>query len=263
MDKDIELHLKRISRVLNPIISLRDVEVDFDGYKALNNINIDFPFNGVQFIIGPNGAGKTTILDAICGRVKTSKGTITYKNKHEVQNKKPESIVHLGISRKFQNPTIFNTQTVFENMKLALLSGKRNIWYLFNYSVTPEQIDLIDETLLKLDLLDFKNEISGSLSHGKKQWLEIAMSIIKDPELLLVDEPIAGMSPSERDKTGELLTEIGKDHTVLVVEHDMKFVSNFSSSVTVMHAGRIIDRGTFDQIVNNEQVIEIYLGRQN
>lgn len=263
MYKDLELHLKRIARVVNPIVSLRDVEVDFDGYKALNNINIDFPFKGVQFIIGPNGAGKTTILDAICGRVKTSKGIITYKNEHEVQNKKPESIVHLGISRKFQNPTIFNTQTVFENMKLSLLTGKRNIWYLFNHKITKEQEDIIDQTLLKLNLFEYKHVISGSMSHGQKQWLEIAMSIINNPELLLVDEPIAGMSPSERDRTGELLKEIGKDHTVLVVEHDMKFVSNFSTSVTVMHEGRIIDRGPFDKIVNNEQVIEIYLGRQN
>lgn len=263
MNKDLELHLMRVSRVVNPIVSLRDVEVDFDGYKALNNINIDFPFKGVQFIIGPNGAGKTTILDAICGRVKTSKGKILYKSDYEVQNKKPEDIVHLGVSRKFQNPTIFNTQTVFENMKLSLLNGKRNAWYLFNYKVTKEQEDIIDQTLTKLNLLDYKHEISGSMSHGQKQWLEIAMSIINNPELLLVDEPIAGMSPSERDKTGELLKEIGKDHTVLVVEHDMKFVSNFSTSVTVMHEGRIIDRGTFDKIVNNEQVIEIYLGRQN
>ncbi|GAA3649472.1 urea ABC transporter ATP-binding protein UrtD [Flavivirga jejuensis] len=263
MNKDLELHLKRIARVVNPIISLRDVEVDFDGYKALNTINIDFSFKGVQFIIGPNGAGKTTILDAICGRVKTSKGKIIYKETHEVQNKKPESIVHLGISRKFQNPTIFNTQTVFENMKLSLLTGKRNVWYLFNHKITKEEEDTIDQTLLKLNLLEYKNVISGSMSHGQKQWLEIAMSIINEPELLLVDEPIAGMSPSERDRTGELLKEIGKDHTVLVVEHDMKFVSNFSTSVTVMHEGRIIDRGAFDKIVNNEQVIEIYLGRQN
>ena len=255
--------LQRVLRVVNPIISLRDVEVDFDGYKALNNVNIDFPFKGVQFIIGPNGAGKTTNLDAICGRVKTSKGKIIYKGEDEIQNRPPEKIVHLGISRKFQNPTIFNTQTVFENMKLALLTGESSWWYLFASKISGEQKDIIDETLQKLNLLDVKDKISGSLSHGQKQWLEIAMSIINKPELLLVDEPIAGMSPSERDKTGELLTQIGKDHTVFVVEHDMKFVSNFSSSVVVMHEGRIIDRGSFDKIVNNQQVIEIYLGRQN
>jgi len=248
--------------VPNPIISLRDVEVNFDGYKALNNITIDFPHKGVQFIIGPNGAGKTTILDAICGRVKTSKGTINYKFETEIQNRKPEKIVHLGISRKFQNPTIFNTQTVYENMKLALISGKSTIWYLFNYKITGEQEAIIDETLEKLNLLTFKYAISGSLSHGQKQWLEIAMSIINQPELLLVDEPIAGMSPNERDKTGELLTQIAEERTVFVVEHDMKFVSNFSTSVLVMHEGKIIDRGSFDQIVNNQQVIEIYLGRQ-
>lgn len=247
---------------LSKIISLQGVEVDFDGYKALNNISIDFPYKGVQFIIGPNGAGKTTILDVICGRVKTSKGKIIYKGKNEIQNKKPEKIVHLGISRKFQNPTIFNTQSVYENMKLALITGKSAIWYLFNQKITPEQETIIDETLLKLNLLQVKHAISGSLSHGQKQWLEIAMSIINEPELLLVDEPIAGMSPNERDKTGELLTVLAKERTVFVVEHDMKFVSNFSSSVTVMHEGRIIDRGSFDKIVNNQQVIEIYLGRQ-
>ncbi|WP_289040607.1 urea ABC transporter ATP-binding protein UrtD [uncultured Zobellia sp.] len=263
MSNSIEIQKPQLPRFVNPIIGMYDVEVNFDGYKALNNINIDFSHKGVQFVIGPNGAGKTTILDAICGRVKTSKGKIVYKEEAEIQNRKPEEIVHLGISRKFQNPTIFNSQTVFENMKLALLTGKRNIWYLFRYKITGEQMDIIDETLSKLNLLEYKNTISGSLSHGQKQWLEIAMSIINDPELLLVDEPIAGMSPSERDRTGELLTSIGADHTVLVVEHDMKFVSNFSTSVTVMHEGRIIDRGSFDKIINNQQVIEIYLGRQN
>lgn len=253
---------KKLHRLVNPIIGMYDVEVNFDGYKALNNINIDFPAKGVQFIIGPNGAGKTTILDAICGRVKTSKGKIIYKGDIQIQNNKPEKIVHQGISRKFQNPTIFNTQSVYENMKLALISGKSTIWYLFNYKITGEQEDIIDETLQKLNLLEFKHAISGSLSHGQKQWLEIAMSIINQPKLLLVDEPIAGMSPNERDKTGELLTQIAEERTVFVVEHDMKFVSNFSTSVLVMHEGMIIDRGTFDQIVNNQQVIEIYLGRQ-
>lgn len=253
---------KELYRLVDPIIGVYDVEVNFDGYKALNNINIDFPAKGVQFIIGPNGAGKTTILDAICGRVKTSKGKIIYKGDAEIQNNKPEKIVHLGISRKFQNPTIFNSQTVYDNMKLALISGKPTIWYLFNHKISAEQETVIDETLEKLNLLEFKFVISGSLSHGQKQWLEIAMSIINQPELLLVDEPIAGMSPNERDKTGELLTQIAQERTVFVVEHDMKFVSNFSTTVLVMHEGTIIDRGTFDQIVNNQQVIEIYLGRQ-
>ena len=147
-------------------------------------------------------------------------------------------------------------------MKLALITGKSTLWYLFNTTITTEQHEIIDETLQKLNLLNVKHAISGSLSHGQKQWLEIAMAIINKPQLLLVDEPIAGMSPNERDKTGELLTQIAEDRTVFVVEHDMKFVSNFSTSVLVMHEGRIIDNGTFDKIVNNQEVIEIYLGRQ-
>jgi urea transport system ATP-binding protein len=249
-------------QVENPIVSLHQVEVNFDGYKAVNDVTIDFPAKGVHFIIGPNGAGKTTILDVICGRVKAAKGKVVYQQKREIQNLKPEKIVHMGISRKFQNPTIFPTQTVYQNMKLAIISGKSPFWYLVQTKLTNKQKHKIDEVLDSLDLLLYKSAISGSLSHGQKQWLEIAMAIINEPDLLLVDEPIAGMTPKERNKTGELLQKIGQERTVFVVEHDMKFVKNFSSAVTVMHEGRIICRGDFADVVNNQEVIEIYLGRQ-
>ncbi|MEI6950074.1 ATP-binding cassette domain-containing protein [Paraflavisolibacter sp. H34] len=246
-----------------PIISLSNVVVDFDGYKAVNDVSLTFPYKGVHFIIGPNGAGKTTILDVICGRVKAHKGTIVYKGQKEIQNQKPEAIVHLGISRKFQNPTIFPAQTVYENLKLAVLSGKPPLWYLYHFKLSGEDEGRIDRLLEKMSLAAHKHTVSGSLSHGKKQWLEIAMATINDPELLLVDEPIAGLSPSERDQTGELLQEIGRDRTVFVVEHDMKFVKNFSSNVVVMHEGRVICQGLFSEVVNNQQVVEIYLGRDS
>ena len=245
-----------------PLISIKDVVVTFDKYKAINNVSLDFPQGGVQFIIGPNGAGKTTILDVICGRVKARSGTIVYKNKHEIQNRKPEKIVHLGITRKFQNPTIFPTQTVYENMKLAVASGKNQFWYLFNSKISTEEEDAIDNVLEAISLKDYKDKISGMLSHGQKQWLEIGMAVVKKPELLLVDEPIAGMTSLERQKTGELLKEIGRERTVFVVEHDMPFVKEFASSVTVMHEGRVISRGSFEDISNNEEVVKIYLGRQ-
>jgi urea transport system ATP-binding protein len=245
-----------------PIISIKDVVVIFDKYKAINNVSLDFPQGGVQFVIGPNGAGKTTILDVICGRVKANSGTVLYKNKHEIQNRKPEKIVHLGITRKFQNPTIFPTQTVYENMKLAACSGKNQFWYLFNSKISAADKEAIDQTLETISLQDHKNKISAALSHGQKQWLEIGMAVVKKPELLLVDEPIAGMTSAERQKTGELLKEIGKERTVFVVEHDMTFVKEFASSVTVMHEGRVISRGSFQDISNNEEVVKIYLGHQ-
>ncbi len=245
-----------------PIISIRDVVVTFDKYKAINHVSLDFPQGGVQFVIGPNGAGKTTILDVICGRVKARSGTIVYKNKHEIQNRKPEKIVHLGITRKFQNPTIFPTQTVYENMKLAVASGKNQFWYLFNSKLHAGDMEAIDQVLEVISLKGHKHTVSGSLSHGQKQWLEIGMAVVKKPELLLVDEPIAGMTSAERQRTGELLKEIGRERTVFVVEHDMGFVKEFASSVTVMHEGRVISRGTFDDISKNEEVVKIYLGRQ-
>ena len=246
----------------NCIISIKEVVVSFDKFKAVNHVSVDFPQGGVQFIIGPNGAGKTTILDVICGRVKANSGTVLYKNKHEIQNRKPEKIVHLGITRKFQNPTIFPTQTVFENMKLAACSGKKPSWYLFNSKISPEDNEAIDQTLETISLHNIKNKISGSLSHGQKQWLEIGMAVVKKPELLLVDEPIAGMTSAERKKTGELLREIGKERTVFVVEHDMPFVKEFASSVTVMHEGRILAKGSFDDISKNDEVVKTYLGHQ-
>lgn len=246
----------------DPIISIKNVVVKFDKYKAINDVSLDFPKKGAQFIIGPNGAGKTTILDVICGRVKVNSGTVTYKNRHEIQNQKPENIVHLGITRKFQNPTIFPTQTVYENMKLAASSGKNKWWYLFNAKLSVQDQQAIDDILEIIALKDHKNTVSGSLSHGQKQWLEIGMAIVKNPDLLLVDEPIAGMTSAERQKTGELIREIGKERTVFVVEHDMPFVREFASSVTVMHEGRVISRGSFEEISNNEEVVKIYLGHQ-
>src|SRR5215207_3555756 len=164
----------------NPIISLSHVVVDFDGFKAVNDVSLSFPYKGVHFIIGPNGAGKTTILDVICGRVKAKKGEIVYKGQKEIQNHNPENIVHLGISRKFQTPSIFHTQTVYENLKLAIMSGKRPAWYLYNFKLPKTDEEKIDALLERVDMTEDKYTVSGTLPHGKKQWLEIAMAIIND-----------------------------------------------------------------------------------
>lgn len=243
------------------IISFRNVTVSFDGYKAIDGVDIDFPTGGVQFVIGPNGAGKTTLLDVICGRVSPAKGKVIYKNNQEIQSFSPEKIVHLGISRKFQNPSVFPAQSVQQNMELAVSSGKRTLWYFFKAKLQSAAYQRVDEVLEFIRLGPYRHRTAGSLSHGQKQWLEIGMAIVNDPDLLLVDEPVAGMTESERNRTGELLQEIGRSRTVIVVEHDMNFVRKYAHDVTVMHEGKVLCRGDFETVTGNSKVIEIYLGK--
>jgi urea transport system ATP-binding protein len=244
----------------NEVMYIESISVEFNGFKALNKVNM-FVNNGeLRFLIGPNGAGKTTLLDVICGKVKPSSGRVYFKDNIDVLAMTPNKICKAGISRKFQAPSIFGNLTVYENMELALAKSREVFTSLF-HKLTREDNDKIDETLKSVNLVEKKKDFAGSLAHGEKQWLEIAMTIIQDPLLLLVDEPVAGMTGKEREYTGVILQEISKKRSVIVVEHDMNFVEMFSNAVTVLHEGRILCEGTFDEIKNDPYVIEVYLGR--
>ena len=246
---------------MNHILECRNVVVDFDGFKALQGVNLAINKGEVRFLIGPNGAGKTTILDVICGKTKATDGQVLFQEQTNVVQKQEHQIVGLGITRKFQNPSIFNHLTVKENLELSLKQDRRLFSVLFA-KLTKEQELVIDRMLERIGLSDQKQEKAGFLSHGQKQWLEIGMQLMQEPELLLLDEPIAGMTGEEREKTGHLIHEISQTCSVVVVEHDMDFVRTFSKQVTVMHEGQILCEGTMDEVQNNPQVAEVYLGRR-
>jgi urea transport system ATP-binding protein len=240
------------------LLALEGVGVSFDGFKAVNDLNLYIDKGELRAIIGPNGAGKTTVLDLICGRTRVSEGSIKFKNQ-EISTRKEQDIVRLGIGRKFQTPTIYEDLTVFENLELSLPRGRSVAGALF-WKRTEEVVERVREiaamTFLK-ERLDWPAEI---LSHGQKQWLEIGMLLIQDPELLMLDEPVAGMSVSERAKTAELLKEIIKNRSVIVIEHDMKFVESIAHRVTVLHQGKVLAEGDMHSVQSNPKVKEVYLG---
>ena len=242
------------------IIYLEDVTVNFHGFKALNKVNFFVDSGEVRFLIGPNGAGKTTLLDVICGKVKPESGMVIFGDDVDICRLSEHMIARCGISRKFQTPSIFKNLTVFKNMLLALPKN-RGIFSSLFYSLTASDIDKINSSLSIVGLDSKSNQNAGSLSHGQKQWLEIAMTILQEPKLLLVDEPVAGMTEKERIKTGEILMEVARETSIIVVEHDMNFVKRFAKKVTVLHEGNILCEGTFNQIKNDPVVIEVYLGR--
>lgn len=241
------------------ILEVQDVSAVFDGFKALTNVNINVKYNEVHFLIGPNGAGKTTLLDIICGKTKCSSGKITYKNSTDITKEKDYEIVKLGIGRKFQAPSIFSNLSVYENMELALTERRNIIKAIFSKFKRNDKSIL--DILNTVNLLEHKDKNAGSLSHGQKQWLEIAMLLLQKPELLLLDEPVAGMGKSETEKTGKLLKQISKNCSVLVVEHDMEFVKNFADTVSVLHEGKNLCNGSVEEVQNNERVREVYIGR--
>ncbi|KNZ68937.1 ABC transporter [Thermincola ferriacetica] len=241
------------------ILYLENVTVDFDGFKAIQNLNSYIEYGELRFLIGPNGAGKTTLLDVICGKTKLTEGRVIFDNT-EITRKSEHEIVKMGICRKFQTPSVFNNLTVFENLELAVQKHRGILASLFR-NLTAEQAEKINATLENIGLADQAGVKAGSLSHGQKQWLEIGMQLVQDPELLLLDEPVAGMTKKETEKTGQLLREIAKNRSVLVVEHDMEFVRNFAQKVTVMHEGKILCEGTVDKVQSDPKVIEVYLGR--
>ncbi|WP_134703529.1 urea ABC transporter ATP-binding protein UrtD [Ammoniphilus sp. YIM 78166] len=244
-----------------PILSCRDVVVDFDGFKAIQGVNLTIETGEIRFLIGPNGAGKTTMLDVICGKTKAASGQIQFKDHPDISGSQEHEIVNLGIARKFQAPSIFSNLTVSENLELALKQD-RGLWSLLRAKLGGAERDKMWAVMEQTGLLYHRDEKAGLLSHGQKQWLEIGMQLMQEPELLLLDEPIAGMTGVEREKTGELIHEIAASCSVVVVEHDMDFVRQFSKTVTVMHEGQILCEGTMDEIQQNPMVAEVYLGRR-
>lgn len=242
------------------ILSLEDITVSFDGFKAIQGVSSKIEQGELRFFIGPNGAGKTTLLDVICGKVKPVTGRVVFKQKEDVLKKKEHEIVEMGIGRKFQVPSVFASLTVFENMELSIKNSRTLLSSIFS-PLTSMQRQKIDETLETMGLINKKQSTARTLSHGEKQWLEIGMLLLQEPDLLLLDEPVAGMGKAETEKTGNLLKDIARFCSVIVVEHDMEFVRNFASRVTVLHEGRILCEGTMDQVRKDQRVIDVYLGR--
>jgi urea transport system ATP-binding protein len=234
------------------------VAVSFDGFRAVDGLNLYVDYGELRVIIGPNGAGKTTVLDLICGRTRTSEGSIKFKNQ-EITAWKEQEIVRRGIGRKFQTPTIYEDLTVFENLELSVPRG-RDVFGALMWKRTPEVIEQVREVAKMIFLRDQLERPAETLSHGQKQWLEIGMLLIQDPELLMLDEPVAGMSVAERAKTAALLKEIIKDRSVIVIEHDMQFVESIAHRVTVMHQGKVLAEGDMQTVQNNPKVKEVYLG---
>jgi urea transport system ATP-binding protein len=241
------------------IVRIEGVSVDFSGFKALNKVDFSMDTGELRFLIGPNGAGKTTLLDVICGKVKPIEGRVLFGDGIDFEKLTDYKIARCGVSRKFQTPSVFENLTVFENMELAVKGG-RGLLASFRKHTSTEK-DRIHAALRTVDLEKRVFSKAGDLSHGEKQWLEIAMTITQEPALLMVDEPVAGMTGRERSRTGEILMETARDRSVLVVEHDMNFVRRFARTVTVLHEGRLLCEGTFQEVGNDPTVIDVYLGR--
>jgi urea transport system ATP-binding protein len=240
------------------LLALENVSVSFDGFKAVNELNLYIDKGELRVIIGPNGAGKTTVLDLICGRTKVSTGSIKFKDE-EITGLKENDIVKRGIGRKFQTPSIYDDLSVFENLEISFPRGRNVAGALF-WNRTSEIVERVHEIAETIYLSDQLNRQAETLSHGQKQWLEIGMLLIQDPELLMLDEPVAGMSVSERVKTAALLNTISQNRSVVVIEHDMKFVESIAHRVTVLHQGRVLAEGDMEAIQADPRVKEVYLG---
>ncbi|EHJ94480.1 urea ABC transporter ATP-binding protein UrtD [Vreelandella boliviensis] len=242
-----------------PILYMEDVTVSFDGFKAINNLNLTIDDGELRCIIGPNGAGKTTMMDIITGKTRPTSGSVWFGSRHNLLNMNEPDIASLGIGRKFQKPTVFEALSVFENLELAMAADKR-IFPTLTARMTGEIKDRIDEVLETIGLTALRHQPAGILSHGQKQWLEIGMLLMQRPRLLLVDEPVAGMTEQEMERTAELLTGLAGKQSVVVVEHDMGFVRSIARQVTVLHQGSVLAEGSMDQVSNDPKVIEVYLG---
>ncbi|MAX31989.1 urea transport system ATP-binding protein [Onishia taeanensis] len=244
-----------------PILYLEDVNVSFDGFKAINNLNLTINDGELRCIIGPNGAGKTTMMDIITGKTRPDSGQVWFGSRHNLLTKNEPEIASLGIGRKFQKPTVFEALSVFDNLELAMAADKRVLPTL-TARLSGEQRSRIDEVLETIGLESLCGRQAGILSHGQKQWLEIGMLLMQRPRLLLVDEPVAGMTEQEMERTAELLTSLAGKQSVVVVEHDMGFVRSIARQVTVLHQGSVLAEGTMDQVSNDPKVIEVYLGAE-
>ena len=240
---------------------LEGVNKTFDGFKAISNLNFYMDEGELRTVIGPNGAGKSTMLDIITGRTAPDSGKVEFGKDTDLTRLNEYQINRLGVSRKFQTPSVYVDHTVFENIWLSL-EGTRSVWSALFARPTQEQRDRIDELLRVIGLADKPQAKAGTLSHGQKQWLEIGMLLAQNPKLLLVDEPAAGMSDEETYKTGELLVSLAGKHSIVVIEHDMTFVRQIARKVTVLHQGTVLCEGAVDEVQNDERVIEVYLGRK-
>jgi urea transport system ATP-binding protein len=241
----------------HPVLQVRDLVVDFDGFKAIDGVDFTVNQGEVRFIIGPNGAGKTTLIDVVTGLTKAASGSVTFDGQ-DITRTKEHKVVRLGIGRSFQTPTVFEHLTVVENLDLAASFRMPMVRLMRRRRGISEPVA---RTLERVGLTAKAETLAGTLSHGQKQWLEIGMLLVQEPKLLLLDEPVAGMSTPERIATGELLLDLAGDHTVVVVEHDMAFLRRFASVVTVMHEGRILSEGSVQEVQSDERVREVYLGR--
>jgi urea transport system ATP-binding protein len=242
------------------LLYLDGVAVSFDGYKALRGLSLVLAPGEMRAIIGPNGAGKTTMMDIITGKTRPDSGDVFFGGTQDLTKLDEATIAELGIGRKFQKPTVFESHTVEDNILLALKAPRSAIATLFGRAAADQQ-EKIDKILETTRLQDHRYRLAADLSHGQKQWLEIGMLLAQDPKLLLVDEPVAGMTDAETAQTAELLREIAKDHSVVVVEHDMNFVRDLGVKVTVLHEGAVLAEGPLDVVSANPRVIEVYLGR--
>ncbi|XPV68545.1 MAG: urea ABC transporter ATP-binding protein UrtD [Halarcobacter sp.] len=241
------------------ILYLDDVTVSFDGFKALNSLSLTIEYEELRCIIGANGAGKSTMMDVITGKTKPDTGHVVFGKAVNLLQMDEPSIAQIGIGRKFQKPTVFEGHSVFENLELAMKDDKRFFKTLFA-NLRGEQKDKIEQTMELIGLKDSYKAHAGILSHGQKQWLEIGMLLMQSPKLLLVDEPVAGMTPGEVEKTAEILTDLSKSHSVVVVEHDMEFIRSIAKKVTVLHEGSVLAEGSMKDVQENEKVRKVYLG---
>lgn len=236
------------------------VNVSFDGFKALNNLSLIMKPGEMQAIIGPNGAGKTTMMDVITGKVRPDSGKVIFRDAIDLTRHDEAGIANLGIGRKFQKPSVIESLTIAENLELAL-SGKRGVFQSLFFKLSAAQAARIEEIMALVRLQDRRDLLAGSLSHGQKQWLEIGMLLIQDPDVLLIDEPAAGMTDAETARTAELFRDLAKDYSLVVVEHDMAFIEALDCRVTVLHEGSVLAEGSLAQVQANQKVVEVYLGR--
>jgi urea transport system ATP-binding protein len=244
------------------IIYLEDVTVSYDGFKALSHLNFYMDRRELRVVIGPNGAGKTTLLDVISGRAKPEHGRIIFGDHTDVLPLRENEIASLGIGRKFQTPSVFVNLSVWDNVELSLKRASKGVFAALLERDAAAEHERIASTLATVGLADKADLLAGVLSHGEKQWLEIAMVMAQDPELLLVDEPVAGMTDEETAQTGQLLESIAAERSVLVIEHDMEFVRQIARTVTVLHQGTVLCEGPVDQVQSDPRVVEVYLGRK-
>ncbi len=247
--------------ITHSLLYLSGVSVSFDGFRALNGLSLDIRPGEMRAIIGPNGAGKTTMMDVITGKTRPDDGEVLFDRTVDLTKLDEAAIANLGIGRKFQKPTVFEMLNVEDNLLLALKSNRRVLPNLFWKRNTPDA-DRVDQILATIRLDAHRDRLAGALSHGQKQWLEIGMLIAQDPKLLLVDEPVAGMTDKETEQTGLLLQSLAEKHAIIVIEHDMAFVRQIARTVTVLHEGAVICEGPVDTVQSDPRVREIYLGRQ-